>query len=146
VVISMLIQLLWMWKIPIEWFISISMLIGFIPDNSHLVLNHFLNPWSAWNSWRLLYVWKRCIQIANNASPRSTARFLYTNKKKDEKLIGKAKLGLCQLRNVLPQRVVSQLLFAKIVLLSINHYNSIISIGNIYTSKRAAFENRYIGI
>jgi hypothetical protein len=32
--------------------------------------------------------------IANNASPCSTAIFVY-NQKKDEKLVGKAKLGLC---------------------------------------------------
>ena len=48
-----------------------------------------------------LIVWKRCTQIANNASPRSTVRFfVLQTKKKDEKLGEKAKLDMRLLRNV----------------------------------------------
>jgi hypothetical protein len=39
------------------------------------------------------------LYITPSASPRSSAIFVY-KRKKDEKLIGKAKLVMCQLRNV----------------------------------------------
>jgi hypothetical protein len=42
-----------------------------------------------------LIVWKRCLQIAQNASLRSAAQFMFTNEKKDERLVEKTKLGLC---------------------------------------------------